>query len=324
MLGIGRRTGDHAARRHHRRRRRHLVGDDPPARGPPAGDDHPAVGDDPHAADRRRRRRPLSRRHPRGARGGRPGPRDRRPRGAALRDDAAAGGHDPGSRPAHRPGAAALAPALVALAVAGHRRRHGDRPQPRRLDDQRGRRQGRPHPPDGAVRADDLRRGRPDRPRRARRAAVRRGHHGRGPADTIHSDPRAAAEAVPPPGAPGTRRDGGGPQPAPPDRPRRRCRGCDAARGLVECRAGLQAVLLAHRGARGDLDRRRGRLGAAAPRLDQEPRRQPAPPDRHAGGDRGRRVRARSTGPRSSRERSRSSTRPSATCCATPTRAACR
>ncbi len=102
-------AGDRAARRHHRRQRRHLVGDDPPARRPPAGDGHPAVGAHQDPADRGGRRGALPRRRARPRRGARPGLRDRRPRGAAVRHDAAPGGHDQEPAAGHRPGAPAHA-----------------------------------------------------------------------------------------------------------------------------------------------------------------------------------------------------------------------
>ena len=158
LLGSGGGAGDDPAGGHHRRPRRDLLGDDPAARRAPARDDHAPLGAHPDPADRGRRRRPLPGRGAGVAGGGRSGVRHRRPGGPGVRRDDAPGRPHRGPQDADRAAGAAAHPvAVVALAVAGDRRRRADRPVAGRLDDQRGGRPGRQHPQAGAVRADGLR-----------------------------------------------------------------------------------------------------------------------------------------------------------------------
>jgi hypothetical protein len=89
--GQRRGPGDDAAGRDHRRPRRHLLGDDPPARRAPAGNAHAALGAAPARSRSRRGRRALPRRRPRGSGRGLAQLRHRRPRGPAVRRDAAPG-----------------------------------------------------------------------------------------------------------------------------------------------------------------------------------------------------------------------------------------
>ena len=137
--GRRRGAGDGAARRHRGRPRRHLLGDDPPARRAPAGHGHARGGCAPAPS---RSRSPTSSATSSGCstrRSRRPGVRHRRARMSStymemMRRVAAIEGRRMLVVPVPL-----LSPAAVlALALAGHRRRRADRSLADRLDDQRG------------------------------------------------------------------------------------------------------------------------------------------------------------------------------------------
>ena len=135
----------------------------------------PLLDEHPDPADRARRRRRVPGRGARAGRGRGPRVRDRRARRPHLRaDDAAgvAGDQEPAAADARGP--AAHAAAVVALAGLRHRRRHRDRPQPDRLDEQRGRGARRRDQAGRAPAAAGLRRRRPGRHGRARARPRRR------------------------------------------------------------------------------------------------------------------------------------------------------